>query len=96
MKTSVIPQQWCPHCLHSVNRATAVKGKPHVPKPGDVLVCFECGGIAFIGQEGRGYIPSAAELEAWRIKAPKDHALAMRAQQHAKALAAANPKQQPN
>jgi hypothetical protein len=71
----------CPHCGHVVDRAgTAPFTEVILPKEGDILVCIRCAGIAFIGHDGRGHVPSAAELDTWRKSDPAAYAELLRYQ----------------
>ena len=41
MLTTLLNDQHCPKCNASINAATS--DKSHVPKPGDISICWTCG-----------------------------------------------------
>lgn len=43
-------KQECPQCLAELNRISSV-GHDQGPKPGDVSVCADCGGLNVVGEK---------------------------------------------
>ena len=43
MTTTKLPLCICPRCGHKLDAASTPDGSDHVPKPGDVTLCIECG-----------------------------------------------------
>lgn len=41
----------CPHCGKRNDGHTAIDGEPAVPKPGDVSLCFTCGGLGIYTED---------------------------------------------
>ena len=44
MEPTVTPQQCCPYCSHTFNRASDLKQEP-TPREGDFSVCIYCAGL---------------------------------------------------
>lgn len=49
----------CPFCRRP-NDCTAGDGRP---QPGDVLICYGCGGVHLLGDDGQPRRPTRAELD---------------------------------
>lgn len=52
----------CPYCGRANDRAFEADDADHLPKPGDVSVCFRCAGLGFFTEEGVR-LPTPAERE---------------------------------
>ena len=55
-------KQMCPHCGHVVNRAGDTEGTATAPKPGDLLVCIRCAGVAEVTISGFPRAVDGAEV----------------------------------
>jgi len=63
----------CPKCGYkNMDTATDVEGTAVAPKPGDVSICWGCGGLLVFDEGMRMYAPSRAELDRIFEEAPPD------------------------
>lgn len=55
----------CPHCHAVLVEPTGVDpmSAGHLPRTGDLVVCFECGGVAFMTADGGRRLPTAEEAQ---------------------------------
>jgi hypothetical protein len=59
MKRTDFERWLCANCGYAMNAATSMRG-PHVPKPGDLSLCFNCAAL-YVLDDGRWRPPTAQE-----------------------------------
>lgn len=59
----VIRDQLCPYCGYHVNRASNIADRSLHPKPGDMIICLDCGKPSVFMEDASGIrLPTPAEL----------------------------------
>lgn len=49
MKSSILPEQNCPHCGHHMDATVDTHEDPRSPQVGDMSLCFYCGDLSWFG-----------------------------------------------
>ena len=55
----------CPHCHVVLHATTGVdpNSERHKPRTGDLVVCFDCGGVSFATADGGRRLPTEEEAQ---------------------------------